>query len=90
MPADLNAFAGTWFAPDAMVEELVTYGEKQGVKRNPVLLAKCYNELKLQLKARIARTLFGDIGQYKVYNDDDPAVEKAMQLLKSGERVARK
>lgn len=90
LPADLNGFAGTWLATDVMVDELVEYGEKQGVKRDAAQLAKCRTELKLQIKARIAKSLFGDLGSYKVFNDDDPAVEKALHLLKKGESVAKK
>jgi carboxyl-terminal processing protease len=89
LPANLNEFVRSWSASDAMVEELVAYGEKQGVKREPLPLAKCYNELKLQLKARVAKSLFGDIGLYTVVNDDDPAVEKALHLLKTSAPVAK-
>lgn len=90
LPADMNEFARNWFASDAMLEELIAYGEKQGVKREEQALAKSRGELKFQLKARLAKSLFGDIGLYKVVNDDDPAVEKALHLMKSGERVAKK
>ncbi len=90
IPADLNTFAKSWFAPDSMVEELLAYSGKQGVKNDAAQLAKCRNELKLQLKGRIAKILFGDVGMYKVMNDDDPAVEKALHLLKTGARVAKK
>ena len=75
---------------DAMLEELAAYAEKQGVKREPAQLAKSSGELKLLLKARLAKQLFGDLGQFKVLNDDDPAVEKALHLLKKGEMVAKR
>ena len=58
--------------------------------RNDKQLAECQPELRLQLKARIAKALFQDEGLYKVLNDDDPAVEKAIQVLKSGAQVARR
>ena len=90
LPTDLNTFAQSWFAPPSMLEELVAYGEKQGIKRNPVQLAVCQNELKLQIKAQLAKSLFGLVGLYTVMNDDDPAVEKALHLLKTGARVAGK
>jgi hypothetical protein len=60
------------------------------VKKNPTELAKSRSELKLQLKARLAKTLFGDEGLYKILNDDDPAVEKAVQVLKKGQPVAKR
>ena len=73
-----------------MLEELVGYAEKQGVKRQPAQLAQCRDELKLQLKSRIAKVLFREEGLYRVLNDDDPAVEKAVQLLRSGEPIVKR
>jgi len=90
MSAALPEFARTYSVSDGMLEELVAYAEKQGVKKAPAELAKCRMELKIQLKARLAKTLFGDEGLYKVLNDDDPAVEKAIQVLKSGQPVAKR
>lgn len=90
LPDALPAFAQNFVVSDALLEELVAYAEKQGVARNPSELAKCRSELQLQLKARLAKTLFGDEGLYKILNDDDPAVEKALQVLKNGQPVAKK
>ncbi len=75
---------------DNTVEELVQYLQKQGVAKNENQLARCRQEIKLRLKARMAHVLFGDEAQFRVINDDDPAVEKAVQLMKSGEPVAKK
>jgi carboxyl-terminal processing protease len=89
MSSALPEFAKTYSVTDEMLEALVTYAEKQGVKRNPTELVKCRAELKIQLKARLAKTLFGDEGLYMILNDDDPAVEKAVQILKGGQPVAK-
>jgi carboxyl-terminal processing protease len=90
MPATLDAFLRDFSVNDAMLEELVAYAEKQGVARQPAQLAQCRAELKLQLKARIGKALFREEGLYRVLNDDDPAVEKAIQLLRSGEPIVKK
>jgi carboxyl-terminal processing protease len=90
MSSNLPEFAKNYNISDQMLDELVAYAEKQGTKRNATELVKCKSELKLQLKARLAKTLFGDEGLFKVLNDDDPAVEKAVQVLKNGQPVARK
>jgi len=90
MSSTLPEFAKTYAVTDEMLEDLVAYAEKQAVKRNPSELSKCSIELKLQLKARLAKTLFGDDGLYMILNDDDPAVEKAVQILKSGQPVAKR
>jgi carboxyl-terminal processing protease len=90
IPATLDAFLHNFKVNDLMLEELVGYAEKQGVKRQPAQLAQCRDELKLQLKSRIAKVLFREEGLYRVLNDDDPAVEKAVQLLRSGEPIVKR
>lgn len=90
LPAQLLEFVRNYSISDAMLNELVAHAEKQGTSRDEMELAKCRAELKHQLKARIAKILFHDEGLYAVLNDDDPAVEKALQVLHSGEPVAKK
>lgn len=90
LPANLSDFDQNYTISDQMLEELAVYSEKQGVKRNPAEWVRCRSELKLQLKARLAKTLFGEEGLYKILNDDDPAVAKAIQVLKSGQPVAKR
>lgn len=89
-PADLKTFVKSYAITDAMLDELTGYAEKQGVAKKEQELKLCRNELKHQLKARIAKILFHDEGLFSVLNDDDPAVEKALQVLKSGEPVAKR
>lgn len=86
----LADFVKNWSVSDSMLEELVGYAEKQGIKKQPTQLARCRQELKLQLKARLAKLLFKEVGLWSVLNDDDPAVEKARSILKKGEPVAAK
>lgn len=90
LPGPVDDFVKTYMVTDALLEELVTYAEKQGVPRVPASLAQSRAELKLQLKARLAKVLFKEEGMYRVLNDDDPAVEKAKQVAGSGEPVAKK
>lgn len=90
LPASLADFAQNFTLNANTLEELLAYAEKQGVKKNEVELEKCRAELRLQIKARIAKVLFGDEGLYKILNDDDPAVDKARQLLRSGQPVAKR
>ncbi|MBX2890437.1 MAG: S41 family peptidase [Saprospiraceae bacterium] len=90
LPSSLSAFVRSFVVSDDMLSELVDYAEKQGIARNEAALKMCRAELQLQLKARIAKILFHEEGLYSVLNDDDPAVEKALQVLRSGEPVAKK
>ena len=88
LPGTLPDFVRHFSVSDKLLEDFVAYAEKQGVKRNESSLKTCRNELKLQLKARIAKIRYNDEGLYSVLNSDDPAVEKALQVLQSGEPVA--
>ncbi len=88
LPPDLAGFVRSFTVTDGIINELVGYAEKQGVKPNAEELKRCRSELSLQFRARVAKILFGDEGLYTVLNDDDPAVEKALQVLRSGQPVA--
>jgi carboxyl-terminal processing protease len=90
LPGSLDAFLRDFQVNDAMLQGFLGFAEKEGVKPQPAQLAKCRTELKLQLKARIAKALYREEGLYRVLNDDDPAVEKALQLLRSGEAIVKK
>lgn len=90
LPATEDEFVKTYKVTDQTVEALAQYTVKQGATYNAAQLAKCKNELKLRLKARIARLLFGNKAEYRVINNDDPAIAKALQVMKSGTPVAQK
>ncbi|MBL7803702.1 MAG: S41 family peptidase [Saprospiraceae bacterium] len=88
LPGDLPTFLNSYSISDAQIDQLVVYAESHGTPRDERQLSACRNELKLQLKARLGKTLFQDKGMFSVLNDDDPAVEKALQLMRSGQPVA--
>ncbi len=90
LSSKVDDFVKSYAVSDALLDELVAYAEKQGVPRVPSSLAQSRAELKVQLKARMAKVLFQEEGMYRVLNDDDPAVEKAKQIAGSGEPVAKK
>lgn len=89
-PTDVPSFVHNYTVSDDMLDQLVIFAETHGVARNATQLAASRNELKLELKARFAKILFHEQGLYAVLNDDDPAVEKALQLMQSGQPVAGK
>lgn len=84
LPTDANEFEQNYKVGDDIIAALADYAIKQGAKRDEKQLLQSKNELKLRLKSRMARVLFGDTVQYKIINSDDPAIEKALQLIKSG------
>jgi carboxyl-terminal processing protease len=90
LPSDLSSFMNGFNVDDNLFRQFLEFSEKEGVHRNDKLLGSCQKELKHQIKARIARILFQDPGQYAVLNSDDPAVLRAMEVLKSGAPIGKK
>jgi hypothetical protein len=70
-----------------MLTELLAYAEKEGTTTKSPIQNNVRIELKHQLKARLGKILFGDEAFFRIVNDDDPAIEKGLQILKSGQRV---
>ena len=57
----------------------------EGVNFTEALWRTSRAEIRHELKARIGKLLFKDEGLYRVLNDDDPAIEKAIQVLRKGD-----
>ncbi|MBK6930790.1 MAG: PDZ domain-containing protein [Saprospirales bacterium] len=89
LPATLDDFVRKFNIPDQVFEDFLAYVEKQDGKTDPLQLARSRAELRHQLKARIAKLLFQDIGMYRVLHDGDTAVKKALHVLRSGQPVAK-
>ena len=89
-PATVPAFIKDFQVSDAMMSDFLNYAAKEGVSFQEAPYQQCKYELRHQLKARIAKNLYNNIGLYQVLNDDDPAVEKAMQVLNSGEPIVKR
>lgn len=83
MPTDLTSFVRQYVVPGDLTRQLADYAAAQGVRFDKAQWERCRRELQRQLKAHLARQRFSQEGYYRVLNDDDPAVEKARQLLRS-------
>ena len=66
----------------AILEEFVTYAEKNKIKRNAKEIAQSQSILKNQLKALIARNIFNGEGFYQVIQTQDNVLKKAVELMK--------
>lgn len=87
LPATLQDFMQQFQPSDAMLDELCDYAAKEGTPKNIAALNKGRTELKLNLKARLGKILYGEEAFFRILNDDDPAVEKALQIMKNGQWV---
>ncbi|MDW8228557.1 MAG: S41 family peptidase [Saprospiraceae bacterium] len=84
IPGDATAFVRQFVLPADLTRQFADYATEQGVPFDLRQWERCRHELQRQLKAYIARQRFGREGYYRALNDDDPAVEKALQLLRNG------
>lgn len=72
-----------------MMEALVLMGEKEKVTPNDTALQIGKEFLKLQLKALMARDLFGNQAFFEIINDENDALKEAIRLLKSKDEYLR-
>lgn len=89
LPATIEAML-QYQTDDKIIADFVEYLQKQGVAKNEAQLSRCRQEIKLRLKARIAHILFNEETQFRILNAEDPAVEKAVNILRKGEPVAKR
>jgi carboxyl-terminal processing protease len=85
LPKTFPEFEQNFKISDDMLQELASFQTQKQASGNAQNLATVREELKLLLKARIAKVLFGDEAMYRTLYAEDPAVKKAAQLLKSGQ-----
>jgi carboxyl-terminal processing protease len=82
LPGTVQDFVKNYSASDDVLGEWAAYAKKEGAAPHEAQLAACRTELRLQFKARLAKLLFKDEGLYRVLNDDDPAVEQAVAVMR--------
>ncbi|MDP3463429.1 MAG: S41 family peptidase [Bacteroidales bacterium] len=69
-----------------MFQELVDYGKSKGVEPDKESLETSRFHISTLLKAYIARNVFDDAGFYPIYQQLDPMMEKALEVLKDKPR----
>jgi carboxyl-terminal processing protease len=82
---NFTAFNNRFSITDAMMNELVETGKADGVECDEQQLAKAGPLIKVQLKALIARDLWGTSEFYQVMNSTDNSVMRALTILKNGD-----
>ena len=79
---DYAVFCKEFELDDAMMQQLIAEGEKEGVKFDEEEYKKSESLIKLQLKALIARDLWDMNEYYHTINVVNESVNKALELLK--------
>lgn len=75
---------------DFAFNDFIKYTEKQGVPRQSGEVSTVREAVRKQIKARIARLLFGDEGYYGILNDNDPMILDAVNILKQKDPLGLK
>ena len=78
---DYAVFCKEFELDDAMMQQLIAEGEKEGIKFDEAQYKKSESLIKLQLKALIARDLWNMNEYYHTINVVNESVNKALELL---------
>ena len=79
---ELKLFNSQFDVDDQLIEEYNDYAVSKGFKLDEEAFQKIKAPFKRLLKARIARQLFKEEGFFYIWNQDDPAVQEAIRLMK--------
>ena len=66
-----------------LIYELAEYAASQGIKKRPALMEISRKLIEKQLNAYIVRNFFEDDGFYPLFLQDDPALNKAIEVIKN-------
>lgn len=80
--ATLESFVKDFQVNDAMANGFLDFAAKKGERRSEKQWNKVKMDVKLAIKAAIARHVWSDKGYHMVLNNDDPAISKAKKLMK--------
>lgn len=78
---DQSSFAGRYQVPETVFRAFMNYLQEKGMEEKITVPSTVKDELKLLMKARIGRQLFGDVAYYEIMNREDPMVTKAIEIL---------
>jgi carboxyl-terminal processing protease len=67
-----------------ILNEIVSYAEKNGIKRRSNLIAKSSNQILTTTYAHIIRNFFGDDAFFQIYMTNDPDIKKAIEAIQKG------
>ncbi|MCX6310615.1 MAG: S41 family peptidase [Bacteroidetes bacterium] len=78
----LSKFRTNFVVSDAMVNELIAIGGKNGVEKNEAQLFRSIVLVRKYMKAAIARNVWGSAGYLQIWNQDDTFLHAALSTFK--------
>jgi carboxyl-terminal processing protease len=79
---DITAFREKFRTSEALIEEVVAFGEKKGVPRDSAGLKTSYELMRIQIAALLARDLWDTNAYWQVINQINPFYNKALECIK--------
>ncbi len=89
-PKNLPEFSKNHVVTDEQLNRFLEFAIKQGEKRNERSWKLVKNDVRIALKATLARHFFGEKGYQFVVNEQDAAVKKALRLVKQDDPISMK
>lgn len=86
--ADAMQFAREYHVSDGMMNDFIEFGKARGVEFKQEEYDVDKEWLRASVEAQIARTLYGNEGQFRVLLDVDPQFLKAMTLFPEAKKIA--
>ena len=78
----IDDFTEQFFITDDMLKPIIQEGEKQGISSKELTMYS-KQKIKIWTKAYIARNLFNTVGFYRIINQEDEMIQKAVSILES-------
>ena len=84
----LEKLRNEFVVDENMLNDFLRFGEENGAKVDMENFDKIKSNVKVLLKARLARNLFKEDGFYTIWNDSDEVVKAALRVLKKENPLA--
>jgi len=84
--AEFEDFNTNFEVTEDMVNTIVANGEKEGIEKDQESLDFTRENMKREIKALIARDIFARDDFYRIINEDDDAIRKALEVIKNQEQ----
>lgn len=86
--SDFKKFQKEFSITDHMLKEMTELAQAKGVEMNKEQYDKDLRRIRLELKAQIARNLFGNEGRFQVIMSENPQFQKAITLFPEADNIA--
>ncbi|WP_320112521.1 S41 family peptidase [Draconibacterium orientale] len=85
---DFDRFNDKFEISEENIEQIVASGIEEGIEKDEESLSYLKDELKRELKALIARDVYSRNDMYKILNEDDDAILKALEVFDNQDKYA--